>query len=139
MKQADIWHIELTDQPKLPLIPIDITGTLKKETKRYVGLVDTGATNSCLSKKVGDELKFAEIAKTNVNTPTDNGVELKTVRMKFTVHGTDNSILEDSVDAIQLIKNLSNCDILIGLDILQHANLEYNGVEKDFSVSFNKL
>lgn len=134
---ATIGYIEYEHDALRPLVTVEITSTLKKaDHKTYVGLIDSGATHTTLSKKVQEELRLKKMGKVKVSTGSVEDDELDLCEIKARVQGTDMSFIEEGLKAAISKVNLKGCDVLIGLDVLQHAKFKYDGLKKVFLLTF---
>jgi len=134
---ATIGYIEFEHDALKPLVTIEITSTLKKaDHKTYIGLVDTGATHTVLSKKIQEELSLKKMGVINISTGSVEFEQLDLYEIKAKIQGTDMSFIEEGLKAAVSNVNLKGCDVLIGLDVLQYGNLSYDGLRKIFSLTF---
>lgn len=136
MESSFIGHIELANEAVKPLLPITIFSTVRRESRNYIALIDTGATYSAISKKVVDDLSFVNDGERLISTAGNESIYMPVSTVKFRVEGTDGSVLEDSISATVLSGQLNGCEILIGLDILQRAEFVYSGAKRKFEISF---
>lgn len=137
MKTTSSGHITLSNDVIRPLRIVEITSTKSsRKSKTYIGWIDTGATNTVLSHRIVEELGFVPAGETNANTPTDQNRKVNLFTVKIKVPGTDGTEFYDSVDAIQSPVELVNCDVLVGLDILQKAQFVLDHRARIFTLSF---
>lgn len=132
-------HIVFNHASVRPYVPVEITSTLKKETRPYIGWIDTGATNTVISKKVADDLKLFEEGEAKTTLADGTETKSRVFLIKFKICGTtDDSVFTDSVNVTLSNQDFKGYDLLIGLDILQHAKFCYNGVTQTYTLSFKK-
>lgn len=137
IKGAYSAHIEFVNVRIIPAIVVELTSTLEKKSKSYIGWIDTGATHTLLSKVILDDMSLQEIGICPMaNGPLGKGAELKTYRGLFKIVGTDNSEFEESIDVPVSTEEFNGYQILIGLDILEHAKFEYIGPTRKVQISF---
>lgn len=140
IKGPYIAHIEFTTDRQIPAIPVELTSTFENSImKPYIAWIDTGATHTTISKKIFDETPLLEVGTADANGPLLEGQSaegLKICRVLFRIVGTDNSEFNDTVDVLVSNKEFQGYDILLGLDILYHARLEYNGHTKNINIFF---
>lgn len=80
--------------------------------KKYLGIWDTGATNSVISQRVVDECALEPIGMTKVHSSTDV-TECETFLVSFIL---PNKV---GVPTVKVTKGLiADCDVLIGMDII---------------------
>jgi predicted aspartyl protease len=98
---------------------------------RLLGLIDTGASNSCVNDSIAKRLHLIPRDKHVVSTPNgQNEQYLYDASMRLQITG-------DRVWEIQLFgANLEGqpYQALIGRDILKHCTLIYNGWDNSFNV-----
>lgn len=129
-------HIVLNHGAIRPMVPIELTSIVKKKSQMYIGWIDSGATNSVICKKVADNLQLWEEGEVEIALADGNTGVKKAYSLKFRISGTDGSELEDSFTVTVADQEYKGYDLLIGLDILQHANFNYDGLNQKFELVF---
>jgi hypothetical protein len=115
----------LKAQPNIPLPPE--TGL---DAKKYIGIWDTGATNSVISQKVVDECNLKPIGMTMVQSATD-----QRARETFLVSiFLPNKVVVPSVRVTKGL--LADCDVLIGMDIISGGDFAITHYDGKTTFSF---
>lgn len=99
--------------------------------KMWTSLWDTGATTSCISKKIVDDLHLIPVGRKNISTA--NGIaEVKTY---FVNIGLPNQLTISNV--LVSCADLGNdADILIGMDIIKYGDFAISNLNGKTTFSF---
>ena len=113
-------------------IPIKVSHVLREKSSEVIeayGLLDTGASSSCVDFQIVKDLRLKPIRKQeNVTTPFSNKNEtVFKCPLKFTFQEIDINISAFYKPEHNL--KLVGCKVLIGRDILQYFNFNWNGPE----------
>jgi len=93
-------------------VPPDVV----KDAKKYVGIWDTGATNSVISQKVVDECDLRPIGMAMVHSATESKL-CETFLVSIFL---PNKV---GIPSIRVTKGvLTDCDVLIGMDIINQGD-----------------
>lgn len=122
----------------------------KKGLQSYKGLVDTGASHTCISKKVVDDFNLDPEGQRLVSTPTgDVPVFLYSINFYLAISKTSWYINKQGLRRkkpktswftkknleVSMLKNENiDFDVLIGMDVV--SKLSLNIFNKDFYISF---
>ena len=131
--QGPLIHVAISVPPSLEKylaennqpIPNPITG---------IGLIDTGASITCVDQEVITKLDVPAVGYTDVFTPS-GGERQNTHPAKIAFPGTNlpeinfNAVLASKLKAQKIIA-------LLGRDVLRHFMLVYNGTLGIFTVAF---
>jgi gag-polyprotein putative aspartyl protease len=100
---------------------VDFNDLLPDDTRIqwYKALWDTGATQSCISDRLAEELGLE--AEDFVKVATASGI----VRLPiYTLHlALPNHIVFDSIEVIEFAYGDDDCDLIIGMDIMTQGDL----------------
>ena len=100
------------------------------DAKKYIGIWDTGATNSVISQKVVDECNLKPIGMTMVQSATD-----QRARETFLVSiFLPNKVVVPSVRVTKGL--LADCDVLIGMDIISGGDFAITHYDGKTTFSF---
>lgn len=112
------------------IVNLSPTGELFNPTG-YDGLWDTGATNTVVSQKIVDELKLQPIGMTQAFTPQGyHNTPTYLIDLFF-----KDSKLKFAPVRVTLGK-LSNCEVLIGMDVIGFGDLAVTNKDGNTVVSF---
>lgn len=97
--------------------PVSIVAVGEKQLKNFDGLWDTGATNTVITQKVVDDLNLKPIGMTQAFTPQgSHNTPTYLVDLVF----RDSKIKFSSIRVT--LGQLSNCEVLIGMDIIGYGD-----------------
>jgi predicted aspartyl protease len=103
-----------------------------KPLKGYA-LIDTGASNTCISEKAAKELKLTPVDVISMMSAFHRSVERKVYPIHIEVIGL--SIGIDVLRAIGANLDAHNLDLLIGRDVLENFAFFYNGPAGELTVA----
>ena len=106
----------LISKPLTPGTDITVPPDVVNAAKKYIGIWDTGATNSVISQKVVDECDLKPIGMVMVHSSTESKLcETFLVSIFLPNRGV--------VPSIRVTKGvLTDCDVLIGMDIINQGD-----------------
>ena len=93
---------------------------------------DTGATNTCISKKVVDDLKLIPTGRKTVHTPSGNAIQntyLVDIELPNNVTMTNVMVFGSEIGA-------QGIDVLIGMDIISRGDFAVSNFEGTTKFSF---
>jgi len=103
-------------KPQSPGMNIAVPPDVVKDAKKYVGIWDTGATNSVISQKVVDECDLRPIGMAMVHSATESKL-CETFLVSIFL---PNKV---GIPSIRVTKGvLTDCDVLIGMDIINQGD-----------------
>ena len=130
-----ILQVSITEPDKLEADDKYIENILKDT---YRALIDTGATNSCITKKVAGRLNLKPLKIQSVSTPsgmTERNVYEVSIHIPITV-GTQKkeNIIQDTINVqsfksicVTEIEDSDSFSVIIGMDIIQKCHLTIVG------------
>jgi hypothetical protein len=133
---ANVLKVEILVAPPINLRPeaVGQLGAVKAEliagAKKYMGIWDTGATNSVISQKVIDECALKPIGMTMVQSATESKL-CETFLVAFVL---PNKVLVPSIRATKGWPG--DCDVLIGMDIISGGDFAVTNYKGKTTFSF---
>jgi predicted aspartyl protease len=118
----------------LPVLMTPIEFSLPSENKKCKvnGIWDTGATNSVINQKVVDELGLKPIRIAFVNNANEKNI--KTFLYLVDIYINNGAVRIQNVNVT--LGNISNCDCLIGMDIITLGDFSITNVNRITTFSF---
>ena len=105
-----------------------------EKSKQYNALIDTGATHSCISQRVSDELALEKNGKGTMKDASNNDTEVDMNIANLLLPEHTKSI-RSSFAVMPAAKK--ECDIIIGMDLLQYGKLILE--KKEFAFTIEEL
>jgi hypothetical protein len=100
------------------------------QPKLWNALWDTGATNTCISTNIVNDLNLIQLGSASVSTA--NGMrETNTYRIDILL---PNNVTVQKVVAAEA--DLGDCDLLIGMDIIRHGDFSITNFNRQTTFSF---
>ncbi len=105
----------------------------------YVAQIDTGATGTCITSRVVNDLHLPDYGPAEMGTA---GGSQMTRRRAIALY-----LFGDAKGEMRLLDDLSvlefadlgdGVDVLIGMDVLEHCVLHFNGKRRCFQLAFNQ-
>lgn len=116
-------------------LPVIIAKEKGEETQAKA-IIDTGAAHCALKKHLIEKLQLEAVSKSSY-THVQFGEMLFNdyfVNLILDAENPTGCIVVKSVKVTEFNSDDYPCDLLIGVDLLQHARFEYNGLEKNFTM-----
>lgn len=105
--------------------------TTPYEPKQWVALWDTGATHTCISRKIAKDLSLIPIGSANMSTA--NGIKItNTYRIDLLL---PNQVIVEKVIATEAELG-QDCDMLIGMDIIKFGDFSITNCDQQTKFSF---
>jgi predicted aspartyl protease len=141
LKESDrhsvCYFSESSDMIKQPIVNVILHKIIDAEKKLpYTALIDTGATQSVLSQRIITELGLNVLSTGTRNDLHSEGTPVDIYVVGIEVTGTDNSKYQTQLVVNNAHRDLIIADILLGLDVLQHGNFVYDGLNKRYTLVF---
>lgn len=128
LKSAGILNMLKTDT----LVLSEVRDKTKPYTpKMWVGLWDTGASKSSITKRIVNDLSLIPVGNTNISTA--NGVV--TVNTYFVDIGLPNGVTVKNV-LVSCADLGDDIDVLIGMDIIKHGDFSITNTNNKTTFSF---
>ena len=96
-------------------------------------MIDTGASNTAISKGVFDKLGINPVGTTLINTPSSTNINCNQFNVQIIF---PNNVSIPSIIITEAPLQGQHIQCLIGRDILQYGVLIYNGYDNSFTLSF---
>lgn len=107
------------------------TGQDLSKSIKWKAVWDTGATKTCISPSVAKSLGVSPLGKATISTASEKIVECDTYCVDI--------ILPNKVNAANFVvveSNLTDCDLLIGMDIIQQGDFAISNYDGKTQFSF---
>lgn len=128
LKSTDILNRLTTET----LIDSDIRDKNKHiSNKKWIGLWDTGATNSSISKSIVNALALIPVGETTISTA--NGLA-KTLTYSIDITLPNHVTIQGVVVSCSDLGN--DIDLLIGMDIIRHGDFTITNVNNSTTFTF---
>ncbi len=111
----------------------DIVYNRKKVFHTFSALWDTGATDTCISKKVVNALNLKPVNKKMVASV----LEIKECWVYTVDIILDNDVMVSNVQVCETVIDNQNIDLLIGMDVIQRGNFIISNSEGKTKFSFS--
>jgi len=120
----------LISKPYRPGVSGTVSTDIVNEAKKYVGIWDTGATNSVISKKVVDECGLIPTGMAMVHSATES----KPCETFLVSIFLPNKV---AFPAVRVTKGmLKDCDVLIGMDLINQGDFAITHNDGKTTLSF---
>lgn len=98
-----------------------------------LGLIDTGATGTCIDDEAAQQLQLPVVDRVNVASATHESSPQNVYPIRLELVGTPISI--NAPRAIGGPLKAQGLLLLIGRDVLQHCTLHYNGITGEITLA----
>lgn len=130
-----IVSVSAMDRKRLGL-PADIP---EEYFQNYTAQIDTGATTTGITSRVVRDLSLVDYGIAEVGTASGLQLTRRRAIALFLLGGSeDEKRLLDDLSVLEFADLGDGVDVLIGMDVLEHCVLHYNGKRRCFQLAFNQ-